>query len=95
MDLSWKSHFPKTLAYIFVDRGVKFDLATLLQRAQARLGLPGFLVLLFVMPASRHFIWSEVETAQRLLFLLYSAIVHLLSVLIARQISARSPARSS
>ena len=37
MDLSWKSHFPKTLAYIFVDRGVKFDLATLLQRAQALL----------------------------------------------------------
>ena len=55
MDRFWKSHFSKTLAYIFVNRGVKFDLATLLQRAQARLGLPGFLILLFVMLASRRF----------------------------------------
>jgi hypothetical protein len=49
---SWKSHFPKTPAYIFVNKGVKFDLATLLHRVQARLGLPGFLVLLFVVPAT-------------------------------------------
>ena len=59
MDRFGKSHFSKTLAYIFVNRGVKFDLATLLQGAQARWRLPGFLVLLFVMLVSQRFTWPR------------------------------------
>ena len=67
MDRFGKSHFPKTLAYIFVNREVKFDLVTLLQRAQARLELPDFLFVLFVMPASRRFYMAaKFATTQRL-----------------------------